>query len=111
MILESNEVRIAAGQTVPGNTKWIQYTDPGVPEGKCLYVDVDTSAGGFKNTPHYFTSIGGDAYHWQTIGVTSIYEQTNSKFRVYIQRMDDQKITPADANYHSWHINWLGIEG
>lgn len=106
MKLESNGVRIAAGQTVPGSTDWKQYEK----DNKSIMVDVDTSSGGFKNTPLYFTSIGGREDQWQTIGVTSIYDPTPTGFRVYVQRMDD-KMKPEDANWHQWHINWIGIEG
>jgi hypothetical protein len=100
-------MKIASGQTVPGNTAWQTY--PGPANG--IYVDVDTSTAGFKTIPLYFTSIGGISAHWAAVGATSIYQPTNSGFRIYVRWIDGTTLSPAQANSWQWHICWLGVEG
>ena len=98
--------KIASGRTQPGATNW-QVNGDGV------YVDVDTSAAGFANTPIYVTSLVGDSNHWGTTGASSIYQATAKGFRVYIRWDKDYKttaITPEEANGYKWHINWIAIE-
>ena len=96
----------ACGQTTPGSTNWIQYSNPAG-----LYVDVDTSAAGFTSTPIYITSLGGWGSHWYTTGGTSVYSPTATGFRVYVYFMSGA-ITPETANSgnYGWHINWCGFE-
>jgi len=93
-------LRVVVGKTTPGNTDWKRYSDDGI------YVDIDTSSGGFSSVPFYFTSLGGTSHHWTTRGATSIYEPSASKFRVYLYQSG---ITVAEANQHKWHINWIAI--
>jgi len=98
-------IRIGAGFTPAGNTNWQQYTG-----GRGVYVDVDTSAAGFKTTPSYVASIGGASHHWSTTGGSAIYAATATGFRIYVRWADGNLLTPAEANGHQWHINWIGIE-
>jgi hypothetical protein len=95
---------IAKGSTPVGNTAWQQY-----PDGEGVFVDVDTSSAGFKTTPIYITSLGGRLAHWSTTGATSIYEPTPTGFRVYVRWSTGGLLTPAEANYNQWHINWIAV--
>lgn len=97
--------KIASGKTQPGATNWQLYNKEGI------YVDVDTSAAGFTQTPVYATSIGGDGQHWGITGASSVYQAINKGFRVYI-RWDrtsgtTEEVTPQIANGNKWHINWI----
>ena len=101
---------IARGSTPVGNTAWQQYFDPGAglfEQG--VFVDVDTSSGGFTTTPIYITSIGGSSSHWGTTGATSIYTPTPTGFRVYVRWSTGGALTPATANQFGWHINWIAV--
>jgi hypothetical protein len=95
---------IAKGSTPVGNTAWQQY-----PDGEGVYVDVDTSSAGAKTTPIYITSLGGRLAHWSTTGATSIYEPTPTGFRVYVRWSAGGPLTPAEANFNEWHINWIAV--
>ena len=97
-------IGIASGSTPQGSTAWQQYTG-----GAGVYVDVNTTTAGFTGTPLYFTSLGGASSHWATTGATSIYLPTATGFRVYVRWVDGLPLTPATANAHGWHINWLAI--
>jgi|SRR5216110_2373757 len=98
---------IASGRTTPGATAWQPYNPP---SNTGVYVDVDTSAGGFRAPPVYVTSIGGNTSHWSTTGATSIYSPTATGFRVFVRWADGSALTPAQANSMGWHINWIGME-
>ncbi len=98
-------IRIAGGSTTPGATDWQSYGN-----NTGIFVDVDTSSGGFTSTPRYFSSVGGRSSHWATTGGTSIYTPTANKFRIYLRWANGQNITPAQANNLEWHINWVGVE-
>ncbi|MCI5208784.1 MAG: hypothetical protein D3910_08325 [Candidatus Electrothrix sp. ATG2] len=97
--------RTAVGRTKPGKTNWEQC-----PEGNGIYVDIDTTSGRFSGTPVYITTIGGDSQHCATVGTTSIFEASATKFRIYIKWADGSPLTPETANTLKWHINWIGIE-
>jgi hypothetical protein len=98
-------IKICSGSTTPGSTNWQPYTG-----NTGVYLDVDTSAGKFTSTPHYFVTLGGNSSHWATTGATSIYNATPTGFRVYVRWSDGSALTPAQANSSQWHINWLGVE-
>lgn len=98
-------LKIGSGSTPKGSTNWQQY-----PGGAGVFVDINTSAAGFKTTPVYLTSIGGDSSHWATTGATSVYFPTPNKFRIFVRWSDGNALTPAQANSLGWHINWVGIE-
>lgn len=97
-------VQIASGSTPVGNTAWQQY-----PDGEGIFLDVDTSSFGFKTTPIYITSLGGESGHWGTTGATSIYNPTPQGFRVYVRHSTGGVLTPAGANRLGWHINWIAV--
>jgi len=94
--------KIAFGSTPRGATEWQQYGD------RALYVDVDTSAAGFAETPTYITSLDGNTKHWRTVGSNAIYQESPTGFRVYIQRLGNS-VTPEEANEMEWHVNWIAI--
>jgi hypothetical protein len=98
----SQTVQIARGKTPVGNTAWRQYFVDGI------FVDVDTSLAGFKTTPIYISSLGGES-HWGIIGATSIYDPTPTGFRVYVRYATGGSLTPAEANQNRWHINWIAV--
>jgi RHS repeat-associated protein len=91
---------VCAQQTTAGSTNWQAYTS------NDLYLDVDTSACGFAQTPLYLTSLGGTTNHWTAKGATSIYLPTPTGFRVYLNYPG---ITPALANAYSWHLKWQAV--
>ncbi len=102
------DTKTASGRTTPGATNWQ------VERSTTIYVDVDTSAAGFTTTPVYVTSIGGDTNHWRTAGGSSVYAATATGFRVFLRwdtiSVNQEALTPADANNYKWHINWIGSE-
>ncbi len=66
-----------------GETKQSEWK----PYGKTsdtYYVNVDTSACGFKTTPSYITSLYGSR-HWRTKGASAVYLATHAGFRVYMR--------------------------
>ncbi|MBR8833246.1 MAG: RICIN domain-containing protein [Stigonema ocellatum SAG 48.90 = DSM 106950] len=97
--------KIASGRTQPGATNWQQYTDYSV------YVDVDTSAAQFAQTPIYVTSLLGTSNHWKLTGISAVHDATAKGFRIYLTTENDtQKLTPEYVNSQKWHVNWIGIE-
>ncbi len=55
------------------------------PFGKDAFtLKVDTSACGYSEVPHYFTSLEGTT-HSRAIGADAIYEATSTGFRVYVK--------------------------
>lgn len=100
--------KIASGRTQPGATNWQVY------HVNAIYVDVDTSAAGFTQTPVYVTSIGGDSQHYGTDGASAVYSATATGFRIFIKwdtgYKNSNAITPEEANASKWHINWIAIE-
>jgi len=87
-----------SGNTPPHSTKWVPYIKGG------LYVDVDTSKCGFKTTPQYISSMGGDSNFWLTEGSTQIYKASPTGFRAYIYKKD---LTPAQADSLGWYMRWI----
>lgn len=83
---------MVVGQGVTSPNDWVDYN--GGVGG--IYVDVNTSACGFTQTPHYLVtleSLTNSGYHWYISGVPSIYSATPNGFRVYLRWTD----TPSDA--------------
>jgi hypothetical protein len=95
---------IVRGSTPVGNTAWQLYNG-----GEGIFVDIDTSSAGFKTTPIYITSLGGNNGHWGTTGATSIYQATPQGFRVYVRWSSGGELTPTVANQVGWHINWIAV--
>jgi hypothetical protein len=96
--------RIFAGQTLPGETDW-QVRDE-----TSIQLFVDTGIAGFSTTPVYVCSIGGANNHWTTLGGHAVYKPTERGFQVNLRLADGCTLTPAQANSHQWHINWIGVE-
>jgi hypothetical protein len=99
--VDNNPLRIVTGKTIPYATNWKQY------RSFCVYVEIDTSFGNFTSVPLYFTSIGGDVKHWNSIGATSIYSPSIKSFSVYVSREGD--FTTQNAREWGWYINWVAI--
>ena len=73
---------MVVGQGVTDPNDWVDYGNLGI------YVDVNTSACGFTQTPHYLVtleSITNRGSHWYVSGVPSVYNVTPTGFRVYIR--------------------------
>ncbi len=99
-----NALKIYSGQTPIGNTNWRPQSDK-----NGVYVDVDTSACGFESTPFYIVSTHGDSDIWKTTGGSSAYKKNSKGFRVYVKRSSNDKFSPAYANQHNWHVQWIAI--
>ncbi len=87
------------GRTTPGASGWKRYNSMG------LVLDVDTSHCGFKTTPQYTTSLGGNGRHWVAEGQNAIYIPTPTGFRIYLLTT----ATPEEAERIKWHIKWEAI--
>jgi hypothetical protein len=97
------------GETKPGATKWDMNSNG------ALFVDVDTSAAAFRETPRYFTAIHGREKHWRTEGAHIVYYPKSTKFRIYVVVDEcafgvcvNKGVTPDDANAYQWSISWMG---
>ncbi len=97
---------VCSGQTTPGATNWQQYD---YQNNSGIYVDIDTSACELNSIPTYMTSMNGSGTHWETTGTTSIYEATETGFRVFIRYSDARTLTPATANSYQWSIHWIAL--
>lgn len=100
--------KIVCGSTPAGKTDWRRNRKQ---EGT-VYVTMDTGAN-FKETPRYYTSLGGILGHWDTTGATSIYYPDEKGFRTYLRSTQGVELTPelANSNKYQWHVNWMAIEG
>jgi hypothetical protein len=98
--LNGNQIKIVAGSTPVGSSNWKQYSN------NMLYLDVDTSAAGFQNTPAYTTSLAGQSGNWWVTGGSSPYSTSPTGFRVYVGFIDGRSVSPQQANASAWHINW-----
>jgi hypothetical protein len=108
-------MRIASGSTVQGATAWQQY-DPTNALMRGVFVDVDTSQGGFTKTPNYVISLCGHNRVWEVSGASAVYDPTPIGFRVYLRwsynkgGAEAPPLTPAMANQFLWFISWIGIQ-
>lgn len=104
----TDNTKIAWAKTIPTTTNWQ------VAGGNTVYVDVDTSAAGFTNTPLYVTSMAALGYNEVVAGASSVYEATATGFRIYIKwdttSQAETALTPSTANSYSWHIHWIALE-
>ena len=102
-------LHVCSGSTPPGNTAWMVYGDTPPTQ---IFVNVDTSACGFKNRPIYLTSIGGTTSHWTTTGGSEPYEVKDftyqKGFRIYLNN-GSGGVSPATANTNGWYVQWIGI--
>ena len=84
-------IKLGSGATTEGATDWQPYSGVGV------YVDVNTTAGGFTNTPKYFTAIGGSSSHWATTGATSIYSPDPDRLPRVCALVERHRTDPGDS--------------
>src|ERR1700751_6424236 len=97
--------RVVIGSGTTPATAWQQYTGGG---GPGIFIDVDTSHALFPERPTYVCSLHGSSEHWDTTGGSSIYNPTETGFRVYVRRTNGTAITPQDAEANGWRIEWIG---
>ena len=94
-VAQAARAELCAGRTDLG--AWLPDKD-GV-----VHVDIDTSHCGLTGDPLYFTSLGGEASHWASRGVTSIYRSGPQGFRVVVLRSRAPKL----ADSAGWYVNWM----
>ncbi|SHO57462.1 hypothetical protein [Vibrio quintilis] len=94
---------VCSGQTTAGDTDWVAYGSNGI------YVDIDTSECALNSVPAYITSMSGSTNLWSTSGATSVYNPTDTGFRVYVRYTSGKSISPAAANEMNWAINWVAL--
>ncbi len=100
--------KIGTGKTVPQHTDWIEF-DAGLLQG--VLVDVDTSDAGFSNTPSYVVSLHGTGHVSKTTGGSEVLNASSSGFRIVVRYSTTESVvTPEFANFHGWHIVWIGVE-
>jgi hypothetical protein len=102
--LTGKPLRVVAGSTAQGATPWQTYNN-----GAGLFVDIDTSAAGFKSTPVYIVNLTGNSDNWNLEGGASPYFATATGFRIYIRHNDGATLSPSVANANSWTINWVAL--
>lgn len=105
--------RIVSDRTAPG-AGWQVYTGPG---GPGIFIQVNTTSGGFTQPPTYVTSLGGNSEHWATTGGSSVYPpdatlggDLRRGFRVFVRFANGGPIDPARATANGWFINWIGAQ-
>jgi len=112
---------MVVAQGVTSSNDWVDYN--GGVGG--IYVDVNTSACGFTQTPHYLVTLESttnSGYHWYINGVPSIYLATSTGFRVYLRWADHPSDNPtigslnfpnplraSTAQNRNWVIRWTAI--
>jgi hypothetical protein len=74
-----------------------------------VYVDVDTSHCGFTSVPIYTTALEGNDSNWATTGATSIYDATETGFRVYVRWFNGETLVPATAEAFNWAITFIAV--
>jgi hypothetical protein len=95
-----------AGEYCAGSTPttgWTQVTGPGGSRGVTRTVDI--SSCGLTVTPRILASLGGTTMHWNTTGVTSLYNVTQTSFQVFVYD-ESGPVTPADATARGWHVDY-----
>lgn len=93
--------RICVGHTP--HMQWEAYGDENV------YQDIDISQCNFSQTPEIFTSMSGTGWHWMATGMTSLYLETATSFRVYIHHISDDTHSIDYSETRYWSMNWMAI--
>jgi hypothetical protein len=102
-------LRMVCGITPVTAVNTVQY------DASTLRIDIDTSSASFNTIAFYYSSlsaVGGS--HYKVTSANSIYNPTNSGFRLYLH-FDDYNnnmggvISLANAVGWGWTINWCGI--
>jgi len=86
--------------TGAGTTHWVGYNGH-------LYTNVPTTACTHSTTPQYIASVSGSGNHWMLRGVSSIYSEASSGYRVYVHR--DAGSSTSFANSNKWRMNTLSL--
>ncbi len=94
----NGRLKVCVGASI--HEAWIAYGSSG-----SMYQDISISSCGFTDTPEIFTSLSGLSSHWTVTGVTSIYSETKSSFRIYIN--SDSGTTFAQS--YDWSLNWVAF--
>jgi len=74
-----------------------------------VYADVPTQGCSHHTTPMYVTSLSGSGHQWQAKGVTSIYQESAAKYRVYLKN-DGGNQVGSKASANGWHMNTLSLD-
>ena len=93
--------RICVGHSP--HMEWEAYGDENV------YQDIDISQCNFTQTPEIFTSMSGTGWHWMATGMTSIYSESSTSFRVYIHHISDGTNSIDYSSTRYWSMNWMAI--
>ncbi len=99
-VFENRPLKIVAG-SVP-ETAWKRSSAS--PDSIEVYVDFGDAK--FATQPKLFTSITGHSNHRFLLGVTSIYEPTNTGFHVIV---NGDGCSIDLANQEKWQLNWFAI--
>lgn len=123
-LLAQMGLHIGQGVTDPGD--WVDY-DLGDRDFDGVYIDINTSDCGFRNTPHYLVTLESvgegprmGSGKWETSGYTAIYNATPTGFRVYARWTDGEifrnsptpftrTLTAQQAEDFGYVIRWTGI--
>jgi len=95
-----NCVKVCAGTTGRGKSGWRNYSSNGV------YMDVNIGRCGYVSTPTITTTIEGTSSHWVTTGTSSIYQATNTKFRIYLSKSN---LRVGHAVGWKWNVEWIAV--
>jgi len=95
-------MKVCAGSTGRTTTDWVSYSSEG------LYYDVDISDCGFQTIPTVTTSVEGDAGHWRSMGTSSIYNTSPSKFRIYLLNTYNNP-QGGTAEQWKWNVEWIAV--
>ncbi len=106
--VSGNPLKAVCGTT---GGSWQDYV---IATADAVLIDINIPVGTFLSTPVYFTSISGNAGHWRTTGASSIYNPSPTGFRIYINDLNSEDITPALVNNMispgwGWVINWCAF--
>ena len=113
------------GQGVTSPSDWVDYDITGAGfDFDGIYVDVNTSACGFTETPHYLVTLESvdkgpraGSGKWETSGYTAIYSATPEGFRVLARWTDGnlnrsnytRSLTAEQAERFGYVIRWTAI--
>ena len=104
----SGKPSLCAGSTAALGTRWQIY---GL---TALYLDVDTTACGYADTPAYFAEVVGapGGGHWKLTGTNAVYAATAKGFRVFVSHphIHGSALWRLAMQY-KWRVDWIGAVG
>lgn len=86
-------------------TQWTYYNTIGI------YIQINTTNCHFNVTPYYYTSIAGNGLQYDLTGSDSIYNPTQTGFRIYC-RSNNGWTGSHLLNFsqiEQWDVIWVGI--